>query len=217
MKSYTVTLWAAVFGWLRWLSPFHWIRLRVPAGRRPPFTDSWVLGHLVLSIVALAALQASDFEWWEAILVGYGGLRILEVVVYQTNTLLFDQYRARRKGEEYRTVGPLRSTTLVITSYIEMVFWFALFYRNIPQAFDTQGLAINTFVESFRFSFHTMTTFSQSPITPRENIGNTVVFLQSVVGLFMALMIVVRLVAIVPRPARAEQPRRTDGSQRSEN
>ena len=208
MRSVALEFWVSLFGWARWVSPLYLVRRFVPKARTSPylFVDSWVMGHLVLSAVLLAASFKAGFQWWEAVLAGYGGLRILEILVQQINGLLFDEYRAAKRGERY-VVGYRRALILVINSYIEVMFWFALFYRNAVSAFEPKTILLDNYVESFQLSYKTMTTWGYSPFTPSEPIGYTLVFLQSVVGLLLLLMVLVGFLALIARRRADTQPR----------
>lgn len=56
------------------------------------FVDGWVLGHVVLSMAAFLLVPlVEDIAPLIAAVLGYGCLRIFEVIVYQVNVLLFDR------------------------------------------------------------------------------------------------------------------------------
>jgi hypothetical protein len=192
MKSFIVESWSKVFSILRWISPFQIIRILIPATRGSyRFVDGWVLGNLVLSIVLLLICSALSLRWWEAIAIGYGGIRVFEVFIYQINVLLFDEYALR---------GFRRIVILLLHNYVEIIFWFALIYRNIGWAFETGGVSLDSFLVSLNFSFVTMTTFGHTAISPRETLGDILIFIQSVIGLFMALLILARFISLIPTP-----------------
>lgn len=208
MRSVALEFWVGLFGWLRWVSLLYLIRRYVPKAGVSPymFVDQWVMGHLVLAVVLLAASMHSGFTWWEAVLAGYAGFRILEILVQQINGLLFDEYRAAKRGERY-IVGYRRALILILNSYIEVLFWFALFYRNAASAFEPKTVVLDSFIESFRLSYKTMTTWGHSQFTPSDNIGHTLIFLQSVVGLLMFLMVLVGFLALISRRRAEPQAR----------
>ena len=208
MRSVALDFWVGLFGWLRWVSLLYLIRRYVPKAGVSPymFVDLWVMGHLVLAVVLLAASMHSGFMWWEAVFAGYAGFRILEILVQQINGLLFDEYRAAKRGERY-IVGYRRALILVLNSYIEVLFWFALFYRNAASAFEPKTAVLDSIIESFRLSYKTMTTWGHSQFTPSDNIGHTLIFLQSVVGLLMLLMVLVGFLALISRRRAEPQAR----------
>jgi hypothetical protein len=55
-------------------------------------------------------------------LIIYGGVRVVEIVIYQINVLIFDEYRARRSGIMYGVRGYRRLILLVPHNYIEIIF-----------------------------------------------------------------------------------------------
>jgi hypothetical protein len=206
MKSFIVESWSKVFSILRWISPFQIIRILIPATRGSyRFVDGWVLSNLLLSIVILLTCSAVSLRWWVAIAIGYGGIRVFEVFIYQINVLLFDEYRARKAGKTYALRGFRRIVILLLHNYVEIIFWFALFYRNIGWAFETGGVSLDSFLVSLNFSFVTMTTFGHTAIFPRETLGDILIFIQSVIGLFMALLILARFISLIPTPETLDE------------
>lgn len=206
MKSFIVDIWSNLFSILRWMSPFQVIRTLIPSTRGSyRFVDGWVSGNLLLSIVLLLICSAPNLRWWEAIAVGYGGIRVFEVFIYQINVLLFDEYRARKAGKTYALRGFRRIVILLLHNYVEIVFWFALFYRNIGWAFETGGISLDSFFVALNFSFVTMTTFGHSAISPTETLGDILIFIQSAIGLFMALLILARFISLIPTPETLDE------------
>jgi hypothetical protein len=169
------------------------------------FVDGWVLGNLLLSIVLSLICSALSLCWWEAIAIGYGGIRVFEVFIYQINVLLFDEYRARKAGKTYALRGFRRIVILLLHNYVEIIFWFTLFYRNIGWAFETGGVSLDSFFVSLNFSFVTMTTFGHTAIFPTETLGDILIFIQSVIGLFMALLILARFISLIPTPETLDE------------
>jgi len=206
MKSFIVEFWSRVFSVLEKLSLFWVVRKSISAAKESyHFVDGWVLGNLLLSVVVLLLCSATNLRWWEAIAVSYGGIRVFEVIIYQINVLLFDEYRARKVGKPYAVRGFRRIVILLLHNYAEIIFWFALFYRNLEWAFETRGVIINSFFASLNFSFATMTSFGYTTITPKETWGDTLVFIQSVIGLFMALLILARFISLIPKPKTLDE------------
>ena len=206
MKSFIVEIWSKIFSVLRWISPFQVIRTLIPATKGSyRFVDGWVLGNLLFSICLLWICSTPNLRWWEAIVVGYGAIRVFEVFIYQINLLLFDEYRARKAGKTYAVRGFRRIVILLLHNYAEIVFWFAIFYRNFDSAFETGGVALNSFFVSLNFSFVTMTTFGHTTISPISTVGGILVFLQSIIGLFMALLILARFISLIPTPETLDE------------
>lgn len=206
MKSFIVEIWSKVFSILRWISPFQIIRISIPATKESyRFVDGWVLANLLLPIVLLLICSAPNLRWWEAIAIGYGGIRVFEVFIYQINVLLFDEYRAKKAGKTYALRGFRRLLILLLHNYVEIIFWFALLYRNLGWAFETSKISLNSFLVSLNFSFVTMTTFGYSTIFPKETLGDTLTLIQSVLGLFMALLILARFISLIPTPQTLDE------------
>jgi len=210
MKPFIVEFWSKIFYALGRVSPFLAVRCLVnkkfPAARESyGFVEGWVLGHLILAILLLLICSAPNLHWWEIIAISYGGVRVFEVVIYQSNVLLFDEYRAKKAGKPYAVRGFRRLVVLLLHNYAEIIFWFALFYRNLDWAFKTNGANLNTFSESLKFSFAKMTTFASTTIYPQEARGDVVTLIQSVIGLFMVLLILARFISLIPKPETLDE------------
>jgi len=206
MKSFIVELWSRVFSALRWLSPFQLIRTCIPASRGSyVFVDAWVLGNFLLSVLLLVICSAPGLRWWELIAIVYGATRVVETVIYQINVLLFDEYRAKKARRPYALRGFRRIVILSLHNYIEIIFWFAIIYRNLNWAFQVGGAAFVSFFESFKLSFVTMTTFGQTGVSPKGILGEMLIFLQSAIGLFMALVVLARFISLIPIPETLDE------------
>jgi hypothetical protein len=202
MDSYIVAFWAAIFSGLSWVSLFSLVRRIAPGPTRTyAFVDSWALAHLFLASFSLAAACAGSVTRFECVLLGYAGLRIFELTVYQVNVLLFDEYRARRAGQDYAVRGYRRLVVLSVQNYIEVLLWFAFVYRNTTPWFESNHIPMDTIYGSLYFAVVTVATLGYGDITPVTREGTTVVVLQSAVGFFMTLMILARFIAILRTPA----------------
>lgn len=227
MKSFIVEFWSKILNVLEKISLFYVIRWAVRKKFSATskiyhfvesyygFVELWVLGNLILSIVLLLICSAPNLHWGEAIAIGWGGLRVWEVIIYQINVLLFAQYRARKEEHRLRKLGITyvpyalrgyrRIVILLLHNYVEIIFWFALFYRNLDWAFDTSGVALNSFRGALNFSFVRMTTFGYTTIFPREILADVATLIHSGIGLFMALLILARFISFLPRPKTLDE------------
>ena len=206
MKSFIVEGWSKVFDILGKVSLFWIVRKKLPATAKSyGFVELWVIGHLLLSIILLRMCSVPNLQWWEAVAVGYGVVRIFEVLIYQINVVLFGEYRAKRVGKPYAVRGFRRIVVLLLHNYVEIAFWFALFYRNLDWAFETGRVALNSFFASLNFSFVTMTNFGYTTIVPKETLGDVLIFIQSAIGLFMVLLILARFISLLPKPKTLDE------------
>jgi hypothetical protein len=202
MDSFIVGLWARVFGALGWLSPFQLVRALVPRVRLSyVFVDFWVLGQLILAVVSLAVSSPGAIRGWEWALLVYGATRVFEIVVYQVNVLLFDEYRTLKCGGHYAVRGYRRLVVLAVHNYVEVVVWFAFAYRNFSYLFGSQKMQLDCLTGSLYFAIVTVATLGYGDITPTDPRGAWIVMGQSAVGLFMTLMVLARFIGILRRPA----------------
>jgi hypothetical protein len=200
MSSFIVDFWSKIFNALRWVSLHQIIRTYIPTTTSSGFVDCWALGNFLFSIVLLLVCSAPSLHWWEFLAFLYGVIRVFEVFIYQINVLLFDEYRAKKAGKPYALHGFRRIVILSLQNYVEIIFWFALIYRNIGWAFETHGIILNSFLVSLNLSFSTMTNFGYTAISPKETFGNIFIFVQSIIGLFMVLLILARFISLIPKP-----------------
>jgi hypothetical protein len=147
-------------------------------------------------------------RWWEAFVIFYGITRVIEIFVYQINVLLFDEFRAKKAGNEYAIQGFRRIVVLLLHNYIEIIFWFAIFYRNAGWAFKTLSEDLDSFFVSLNFSFVTMTNFGHTVVSSTTIFGYILVFVQSVIGLFMTLLIIARFISLLPKPDTLDESER---------
>lgn len=206
MKSFVIELWSKVFSVLRWISSFQVVRTIFPSTRKNyGFVDIWVLGNLLFSIFCLSISYVSGIHWWERILLIYAGIRIFEIVIYQINVLLFDQYRAEKVNKKYALGSYRRIVILLLHNYVEVLIWVALFYRNFDYLFESSHVSLNTFSGSLYFSLVTMSTLGYGDIVPINSKGLFLIFTQTIVGIFMALLILARFISLLPKPKTLDE------------
>ena len=126
MPSFIVEFWSSIFGILAKVSVFTLVRKLFPSAITARFVDFWVLSHLVLSIVAVVVAVYSPYPVIGCLFMGYGFLRTFEIVVYQTNVLLFDEYRVVKAGGEYRLEGYRRIVSYCCCCTITSKSFFGL-------------------------------------------------------------------------------------------
>jgi len=137
--------------------------------------------------------------------------RVLDIVIYQINVLLFDPYRAKKKGEIYAVRSLRRIVLLLLHNYIEILFWFALFYRNWSSLFCSKYVSLDSFLGSLYFSLVTMSTLGYGDVSPIETSGAfltfsierlalILTFAQTSIGICMAFLILTRFISVLPKP-----------------
>lgn len=206
MKSFIVEFWSKIFNALRLVSLFQLIRVLFPKTKRNyGFVDVWVLGNSVFSFLCLTVLSIPQIRWWEIVILCYAGVRIFEVVIYQINVLLFDEYRAKKASREYAVRGFRRIVLLLLLNYIETLCWFALFYRNLAFLFESRHISLDSIGGSLYFSLVTMSTLGYGDIIPKERAGLFLVLMQTSIGIFMALLILSRFISLIPEPESLDE------------
>ena len=200
-KSFIVSFWSRVFEILGKISLFTLVRyvLKKPVTER--FVDGWVMGHLVGSIAALFGAAVFGQSWFSYLLAGYGFLRTCEIVIYQANVMLFDEFRANRAGQEYFLDGYRRIVLLLIHNYFEIIFWLACTYTVFAAEYKHKfTLGVGTMLGGIYSSFITMTTFGEFDLEPQSNAGAAILMFHASVGLFMTLLSLARFIALLPTP-----------------
>jgi hypothetical protein len=193
MRSFIVDFWSKFFVALRWLSLTHILESKFPALRRNfRLIDIYLLVNLASSVTALTVSNGIRLQWLKTLLLAWGVYRTFETVVHQTNVVLFDPYRTRRNGREYHVCSIERLVILAVQNYFEVVFWFAVIYRNCAD------IDLHTFWESLHASLATMTLLGSDEISSAGTEGLILSTLQTTIGFFMALVIISRFTALLP-------------------
>ena len=205
--SFIVPFWAAVFRVLSFVSLFSLLRLLIPwlRGKRRSYAvvEIWVFGHTAFAFaVALLAYIKPSLGVVSGVLI-YGGLRVFEIVVYQANVLLFDEWRARTTHKRYSLRGYRRLLLLLLHNYAELVFWFmaALFAFHARTYLALDDASFNSVL---RTTLLTMVTFSSDGIRIVGWRGLLLLTVESVVGVFMTVMILARVLSLIPMPPTQE-------------
>jgi hypothetical protein len=141
----------------------------------------------------------------------YGGVRVFEVIVYQSNVLFFDPVRTAEADKRFAIKGYRRIVILSLHGYVETIFWFALFYRQLRSHFglgDSAAMvhsALETPIGALYYSLVTMATLGYGEFTPNDNFGRVIVSCQIVAAVFLTIVVLARLIAYLPQPASLEQ------------
>jgi hypothetical protein len=204
-QSLLFNLWERIFHYLRFISVFELVRLsskkwpRIAFVRTTYFVDLWVLFHLLFSFFSIVIIKYIDFFPLQISLVTYGCLRIFEIFVYQVNVLLFDEYRTVSKGENYLLQSIRRIIVLLLHNFIEIIFWFGSTYILFTNNFSVNLQNVSV-MEIIYISFIRMTNFGSSNLNYTSSFGLQLLWFQSVIGLFMTLIVLARFLGALPKP-----------------
>jgi len=131
----------------------------------------------------------------------YGFIRTFEIVMYQTNVLLFDEYRAVKAGNEYHLEGYRRIVLLLLHNYFEIIFWLACAYTVMASDFEHKWQSgAGTMFGGVYSSFITMTSFGDFDLSPKTTSAAFVLLFHATVGLFMTLLSLARFISLIPAP-----------------
>lgn len=195
-KSFHFLRYISLFEWLRILAK-KWTVLRCVTTHT--FDGMRVLFHFFLSFSSILIMKYSGYAPLHVSLVIYGSLRILEIFVYQINVLLFDEYRAQIRGRNYILKSTRRMILLLLHNFIEIIFWFGSTYILFTDNFSV-NLKDFSIVEIIYLSFIRMTNFGSSPLNYTSSTGLQLLWFQSIIGLFMTLIVLARFLGTLPSP-----------------
>jgi len=202
MNSFIVEFWCRTFSVLAKLSLFALVARIRPSIVSARFVDAWVLGHLLLAIVSVAAITSLPPHHPIAFaLVGYGTLRVIEIAAYQVNVLLFDEYRAVKAGKPYELHGYRRIVLLLLHNYAEIIFWLGCTYTVLADDYVHKwDSGAHTTLGAIYSSFITMTTFGDFDLLPKSDLAAIILLFHATVGLFMTLLSLARFISLIPAP-----------------
>ena len=128
-NTFIVDFWAKIFLYLRKISVFNLVLWIFPISNSRIeyiFVEAWALTHVFLSILSVPAVLYIKNDSVNFIIAFYALLRVFELVVYQINVLLFDEYRVTKAGKTYKLKGYRRMIILLIQNYFEVIFWWGI-------------------------------------------------------------------------------------------
>jgi hypothetical protein len=216
--SFILRLYPAIFQILRYPSPTFLLNKYYfePRGRDDKnVVEVYVLFNTYLSFLLVFAWSLISEPILKCGFVFWGGFRLFEILVVQVNALLFDYYRTTKQRlhppnvenhssekkklvKPYAIQGYTRITILLLHNFVEILFWFTVFYLQFPQIF-AQATPLSNPLDALAFSFFTMTTFGHPPQMKFDNyFGYGLTLVQAIIGLFIALLILARFIALLP-------------------
>ena len=203
---FIVEFWSRIFSILSHISVFAIIRRIFPKCINHKFVDYWVLSHLILSLVSIPIVIFIESEILKLTVASFSILRVFEIIVYQTNVLLFDEYRAKKQKKIYEIRGYRRIVLLLIHNYFEIIFWFATQYVVFNSLFTFAVPESHvSFLGAIYTSFVVMTSFGFANITPLSVLAYTIVISQAMIGLFMTLLSLARFISLIPNPKTMDE------------
>lgn len=213
IKTFIVELWSKIFSILSYVSLFKIIRIIFPSTRLSySFVEIWVMINLLTSIGLLYISSTLNIRWWEIIILIYAGSRIFEIIIYQINVLLFDEYRAKKENKPYRVGSYRRLVILLISNAIEILMWFAIFYRYFDYLFISNYIQLNTFLGSIYYSIVTMSTLGYGDIIPKNHYALYIIIPQMLIGIFIAIVILARFISFLPKPGTFDEHEKNEKS-----
>lgn len=163
-------------------------------------TELWVLLNLALSIMFLILISKNSPIRIVAII--YALMRITEVIVFLFYTQIYGGYRGKKKPRLHYTVLSFRRIIIItIILYFEVIVWFAGLYRINGEHFVFSNLpGLDNILKALYYSVVTMTTIGYGDVSAKTTIGYVLVIAQSIIAVFMTLLILSRIISYLPRP-----------------
>lgn len=202
MKSFIFPFFEIVLGLLKRLSCFSILRSifnRHKWTKSSAFVDAWVSFWFFLSFAVLYTynLTWELFQWF---VVALAILRVLELVVYSLSVLLVDPFT---KGD-YALSSYRRSLILSLMNYVEIMTWFAVIYHHFSSCFKDESLVLKSATGSLYYSLVTMSTLGYGEIVPLNDGARGVIVVQTLIGVFLIVLIVSRIISYLPTPQTSD-------------
>ena len=197
-----VAIWERVFNGLRyfaWFTLFKLVFKKCGCEVTPSWVEVWVVFNTMFAIVSPMLIYFSGSRALGIGLCVYAGIRTFEVIIYQVNVLIFDEYRARMRNEKYHIESNVRMIILLLHNLVEIICWFATFY--ITMSFGTgtiKGLSLGAYYFSSLTCFVASDTTNVMEIISHNFVG-VVAVMELCCGLFMTIIMLARFVGALPQ------------------
>jgi len=199
--TFIVDFWEKIFRFLGKISISYLIRIYFPKTINYRFVDMLVLTYLLVSIISIPLVLSISSHTIKILIAGFAMFRVFEIVIYQANVLLFDEFRAKKAGKEYAIRGYRRIVILLLHNYFEIIFWFATQYIVFNNMFNFVVAESNvSMLGAIYTSFVVMTSFGFANISPLSVLAYSIVIGQAIIGLFMTLLSLARFISLIPSP-----------------
>ena len=197
MDSFIIKWWVAGFSALRWVSPFQLVRTALPkASASYGFVDAWVVGHLVAAVAAWFFMSPKCPRLLAWLVLGYGGLRVFEVVTYNLAVLFVHPVGT----DSFALRSFRRSVVLALHNYCEVFFWFAAVYHHAAGHFGDKATIVGSPDGSLYYSIVTMATVGYGDITPQDAFTRWIAVAHIAVSIFLTLVVLACFVSLLPTP-----------------
>jgi len=158
------------------------------------YSDYWVLGNFLLSIALwLIMPNVVCVEWLIWLIVVCSIWRIYESVVTVTQVALFG-------SATQKILNPKRNVVYALMTYAGLSFWFAILYMKFGDLFKSKHIELSSSLGSWYFSVVTMSTLGYGDIYPNVSWGGLIVILQTMIGIFFAIIIIGSFISWVKPP-----------------
>jgi hypothetical protein len=202
MKSWIVNAYEKIFSALSWVSPYKLLKYLIKPLSTPGGVELWVVGNLILALSFAIYSSISPYTVMTKIFMWYGIIRIFEITIYQINVLFFDKLRCSKRNTDYKIEGYIRIVLLILQNCIEIILWFCVIISyNIPEIGDIN----RNFPELLINSFSNFTGFGLCELAPTTIETMSWMWAESVIGLFMLILVLARFIGILPIP-RSKTP-----------
>lgn len=152
--------------------------------------DYWVAINFILSIVLANLIYFNLMNEIKIIALYYSIFRILEIVVYQINVLLFHPYRSFLiKEEKYTINNPYRSVLLLFHNLGEVIFWFTMI--NIYFGYGTGKFLTDIMTNTIRIF-----TFNYEYVA--NDWFQSLIFIEVVCGMILTIVSLAKFVGELP-------------------
>lgn len=200
--GFIIPFWKSVFGFLEKVSLFYWVVYWLKKNGRNKnmytFVELWVFGHLLASIMASCIIYhlTPGYQVLIYCILGYSALRVLEIIVYQINVLLFHPIG----NENYYIKSARRTLILLLHNYAEIIFWYSAIQMGLLLLSGHSLQQI--WVEYIRLNFYCIATFDSSVISSSfDNVPRFLAHLTSfeiMSGLIITIISLARFISLLP-------------------
>lgn len=206
-QGFIVEFWAKVFEILNEKSVFNLVKIIVRfiinnfnlKFNAYIFSEIWVIFNLILSFISIRIMYNSNNKLVIKSLTLYGVIRVGEIIVYQINVILFDQYRS---GKKYKISSYTRSTILLIHNFIEIIFWYSslvIFMLKMENLLNPIKYSLLYYVKMNILCLFTFNLdYIVNMVSKSSNLLHNIAFFEVITGLLLTLIVLAHTVGKLP-------------------